>query len=99
MQNINSLLKNPTRPAKKKRASERGDLMDFFLANLNPERVKGGYKPLTPGYLSFKLSGLKLPDLYYMRSVFLDIEKRNGRVAAIKNFYWSIRNNENTSDA
>ncbi len=69
------------------RTSERAELLRFFIDNL---RQKNG-KPFSARMIAFKLSHLKLPDLYYTKSVFSDILKCKGLDSASKWFWFSIR--------
>ena len=69
--------------------TERGDLLQFFLDKLNAARKGTKYKPLTPAALAVKLSHLKLPDLYYLKSSCLDAEREGKPFSAI--FWWSIK--------
>ena len=74
-----------------KKGSERGDLIQFFVDNL---RDKNGNK-YPAKRIAIKLSHLKLPDLYYFKSVFIDILKRKGEDAAGKYFNWSLKVDKN----
>jgi hypothetical protein len=74
-------------------ASERGELLQFFLDNLNPARKADGYRPLTPAALGVRLSHLSLQNLYYLKSVCLDAERNGKPFSAI--FWWSITPKEN----
>lgn len=46
------------------RGSQRGDMLDKFLAKLNPSRIAAGYKPLTHARLSALISHIPTEDLY-----------------------------------
>jgi hypothetical protein len=86
MEPIKSLLRAP-RP--KKPVSERAELLQFFLDKVNAARRGTKYKPLRPAALAVKLSHLKLPDLYYLKSVCEDAERRGKPFSAI--FWWSLK--------
>jgi hypothetical protein len=68
---------------RKRRRSERGDLIETFLLRLNPGRKAKGYPPLTYGRLAYLLTGIKTPDLYYLMSVCNDAERRGYPFSAI----------------
>ena len=55
-------------PPEKKRRTERGDLLDYFLSVLNPGRIKEGFKPVDHGFLNWKLKGVPTRDLYALQS-------------------------------
>lgn len=54
---------------KRKRGSERGALVGWFLDNLN--RTSGG-RQWKASYIGFRLAHLSLSDLYYLKSVLSD---------------------------
>lgn len=61
--------------AKKKRTSERAELVRYFF-----EHAKagwGGRGPLTPGFIGYKLAPLSVQDLYAFKSMCED-RSRNG---------------------
>jgi hypothetical protein len=68
---------------KKGRRTERGDLVSFFSNEMQRE----------PRYIAFRLSHLTIPDLYYIKSVYTDTQRRNGNVSAIK-YLWAITRTE-----
>jgi hypothetical protein len=53
---------------KKTPVSERGEMFDFFIQMLNPQRLKDGYPPLTHARLGYLLAGIPTKDLYALRS-------------------------------
>lgn len=69
------LFGNVHKPEPKRRRTERGELVDWFLMELNPSRVEKGYPPLSHGRLSFMLSGIPTKDLYALQSKMRDAEK------------------------
>lgn len=83
MEKISTLFGNRAAPPTRKRASERGDLIDTFLLRLNPGRKAKGYQPLTYGRLAYLLAGIKTADLYYLLSVCTDAERRGYPFSAI----------------
>jgi hypothetical protein len=65
------------KPQKQKAAnSERSELIGYFHKNVNADR--GGRKPLPIRAIAVKLGGLKLPDLYYLKSICEDEQRRGG---------------------
>lgn len=56
-------------PKVKKHASERGDLLDYFLSQLNPRRVAAGYPPYDHARLGKMLAGRDTQFLYYLQRV------------------------------
>lgn len=58
-----------SKPVKKERASERGDLMRYFLTKLNVARVRDGLSPLTMPRMGRILQAIPTKDLYYLQSV------------------------------
>lgn len=70
----------PTLFEKAPKKTERGELLKEFAGKLG--------KPI--GYVAMRLSGFKLPDLYYIKSI-ADAEERRGGIWS-KVFYGSIKN-------
>lgn len=70
--------------------SERGLLIEEFYNKLKGEWK--GNSPLSYGYLCFRVSHLKVPDLYYLKSICFDYERRGGIFA--KCFWGSIKANK-----
>jgi len=69
---------------KKERATERGEMMQYFLERLNQSRVMDGLKPLTMARMGRVLEGIPTTDLYYLKSV-CDKAKHFS-----KKFWWEI---------
>lgn len=78
MQRLSSFFQEQKTKAPK-RQSERGSLLEYFSEKIN--------KPI--GFVAFKLTGFKLPDLYYLKSV-CDSEEKRGTPWS-KVFYGSIK--------
>ncbi|MBC7836617.1 hypothetical protein H7X87_02455 [Acetobacteraceae bacterium] len=55
--------------SKKERATERGELMQYFLEKLNRSRVRDGYPALTLPRMGKTLQAIPTKDLYYLKSV------------------------------
>ncbi len=66
----------------KKKGSERGELLDYFSKKL------GRKIP----FIAFKLTGFKLPDLYYLKSICDDAERRGTPWGKV--FWGSIKNKD-----
>jgi hypothetical protein len=56
-------------PRKKEKATERGELMRYFMERLNRSRVRDGLPPLTMPRMGRLLQAIPTNDLYYLRSV------------------------------
>lgn len=65
-----------------KRTSERGELLKYFLHRVNAGRAV----PFPPAYLGMRVAHLALPDLYYMKSVGEDYERRG--VGTFSKYFW-----------
>ncbi len=76
MDQIASFLKIPT---KSKKANERGELLKYFATKIQ--------KPI--GFVAMKLTGLKVEDLYFIKSA-CDQEEKRG-VPWSKVFYGSLK--------
>ena len=70
---------------RKDRASERGELMEYFMLKLNISRVQDGLVPLTMGRMGKILEAIPTKDLYYLKSV-CDQAKNFS-----KKFWWEIK--------
>jgi hypothetical protein len=75
-----------------KHANERGELFDYFLSMLNPDRKKAGYPPLDHPRIGKLLQGVPTKDLYALKSSMADIGRRGGNPC--KYFWWSIKPND-----
>lgn len=67
------------------KATERGELMEYFLKNLNSARVRDGLPPMTMGRMGRLLVAIPTKDLYYLKSV-CDQSKDFS-----KKFWWEIK--------
>lgn len=76
----------------KERATERGELMKYFLDKLNRDRVRDGIGPLTMGRMGRLLVAIPTKDLYFLKSVCDDAESRSGTTDSFsKKFWWEIK--------
>ncbi len=75
----------------KSRATERGELMEYFIQKLNASRAQDGLAPMTMGRMGRVLVGIPTKDLYFLKSVCDDAQKRNGVSAFSKKFWWEVK--------
>jgi hypothetical protein len=71
-------------PKGRKRQTERGELMRFFLRHLNHSRAHDGLAPMTMAHLGTVLEKIPTQDLYYLKSV-CSQAKNFG-----KKFWWEL---------
>ncbi len=71
-------------PSGKKRETERGELMRFFLRHLNYSRKQDGLAPMTMAHLGTKLEKIPTKDLYYLKSVCSQAKSFS------KTFWWEL---------
>lgn len=76
---------------KKSRDTERGELMEYFMHKLNIARKRDGLPPLTMGRMGRTLVAIPTKDLYYLKSVCDDADKRGGLDAFCKKFWWEVK--------
>jgi hypothetical protein len=89
MEKISNLFGERKSLPKKKRRSERSDLIEYFYLNANADRDGKKYKKLPVTYYAWKLSHLKVPDLDYLKSVCEDAERRGGSWSKV--FWGSLK--------
>lgn len=80
-----------TAQKKKDRATERGELMEYFMRKLNYARVRDGMLALTMARMGRTLVAIPTKDLYYLKSVCDDADKRGGIDAFSKKFWWEVK--------
>lgn len=71
-------------PKGRKRKTERGELMRFFLRHLNHSRAHDGLAPMTMAHLGTVLEKIPTHDLYYLKNV-CSQAKNFG-----KKFWWEL---------
>ena len=71
-------------PKGKKRQTERGELMRFFLRHLNYSRKNDGLAPMTMAHLGTVLEKIPTQDLYYLKSVCSQAKSFS------KTFWWEL---------
>ena len=85
MQHIKAHMGGESSRSKKERATERGELMKYFMENLNVSRRRDGLPPLTMPRMGRLLVAIPTKDLYYLKSV-CDQAKDFS-----KKFWWEIK--------
>ncbi len=71
-------------PKGKKRLTERGEMMRFFLRHLNHSRKNDGLPPMTMAHLGTVLEQIPTQDLYYLKSVCSQAKSFS------KTFWWEL---------
>ena len=71
-------------PKGKKRLTERGEIMRFFLRHLNVARKQDGLAPMTMAHLGTVLEQIPTKDLYYLKSVCSQAKNFS------KTFWWEL---------
>ena len=84
---------------RRNRASERGDLMQYFMQKLNMTRNRDGLQPLTMARMGRILLAIPTKDLYFLKSICDDAGKRNGLDAFCKKFWWEVSPKNHTDEA
>lgn len=64
--------------------TERGELMRYFLGQINPSRITAGFPKMNYGRLGRMLQGIETKDLYYLKRVCDDSTNFS------KRFFWEI---------
>jgi hypothetical protein len=89
MEKLADLFAQNAKLPKKTRRTERGDLLDYFTHNANLDRDGLKYKKLKISFMAWKLQGLKVKDLYYLKSVCEQERRRGGSWS--KAFWGSLK--------
>ena len=76
--------KSAAAPKGKKRLTERGEIMRFFLRHLNVARKQDGLAPMTMAHLGTVLEQIPTKDLYYLKSVCSQAKNFS------KTFWWEL---------
>ncbi|MDB5244516.1 MAG: hypothetical protein JWN18_386 [Parcubacteria group bacterium] len=71
-------------PKGRKRKTERGEMMRFFLRHLNYSRKTDGLPPMTMAHLGTVLEQIPTQDLYYLKSVCSQAKSFS------KTFWWEL---------
>ncbi len=88
MEHISKHMDSLSARSKKERATERGELMKYFMERLNIARKRDHIPPLTMPRMGRLLVAIPTQDLYYLRSV-CDQSKDFS-----KKFWWEIKPKE-----
>jgi hypothetical protein len=72
-------------PRKKERATERGELMQYFMEKLNRARIRDGIPPLSMPRMGKILQLIPTKDLYYLKSVCDSASDFS------KKFWWEVK--------
>jgi hypothetical protein len=85
-----SLLQGYNIQVKRTRRTERGDLIDLFLAELNSQRVQSGFKPLSLPFLSryFSERRMSVPQIYQF---YMDCK----RAKNFSSYFWFMTSAKN----
>ncbi len=73
--------------------------MQYFMQKLNVSRTRDGLGPLTMGRMGRVLQGIPTKDLYFLKSICDDAQKRNGIDAFSKRFWWEINPKKHEGEA
>ncbi|OGC86229.1 hypothetical protein A3D70_01760 [Candidatus Adlerbacteria bacterium RIFCSPHIGHO2_02_FULL_54_18] len=84
MQHIKQHMGGEPSRGENERATERGELMHYFMERLNSSRRRDGLSPLTMPRMGRLLVAIPTKDLYYLRSI-CDKAKDFS-----KKFWWEI---------
>lgn len=89
LQSIRDMLPNLAKkvaeaPKGRKRLTERGELMKFFLRHVNYARKQDGLAPMTMAHMGVVLEQIPTPDLYYLKSVCSQAKNFS------KRFWWEL---------
>lgn len=97
MQHISAHLKG--QGGRKDRASERGELMQYFRQKLNMTRARDGLAPLAMARMGRVLQAIPTSDLYFLKSICDDAQKRGGIDAFSKKFWWEVNPKHHLEEA
>ena len=84
MEHIGKHMAVPSARSKKERATERGEMMKYFVERLNAGRARDGYPPLGLPRMGRLLLAIPTKDLYYLKSVCEQSKDFS------KKFWWEI---------
>ena len=85
--------------AKRDKPTERGELMRHFMQKLNHARLRDGLPPLTMPRMGRLLVAIPTKDLYFLKSVCDDADRRGGLDSFCKKFWWEIHPKNHTPEA
>lgn len=79
--------------SKKSNETERGELMRYFMRQLNLSRMRDGLPLLTMGRMGKLLQGIPTKDLYYLKRICDDAPHFS------KKFWWEMKPENHTEEA
>lgn len=98
MEHIGKHIRGEVPKKKRGRDTERGELMEYFMRKLNLARKRDGLPMLTMGRMGRLLVAIPTKDLYYLKSVCDDADKRGGLDAFCKKFWWEVKPRKEEKD-
>ncbi len=93
MEHIGKHMRQDSPRSKREKATERGELMKYFMVQLNVSRLRDGIPPLTMPRMGRLLVAIPTKDLYYLKTV-CDQSKDFS-----KKFWWEIKPANHTPEA
>lgn len=75
----------------KDKVTERGELMEYFVKQINIARRRDGYPPLTIPRMARTLVGIPTKDLYYLKKVCDEAKDFS------KKFWWEVNPKKHAS--
>lgn len=84
MEHIGKHMHEQSARSKKDKATERGELMKYFMDRLNAARLRDGLPPLTMPRMGRLLVAIPTKDLYYLKRVCDEAKDFS------KKFWWEI---------
>jgi hypothetical protein len=75
-------------PKKRKRLTERGEMMRYFKDELNKTRIKDGFEYISMPRMGKILEMIPTSDLYYLKSVCDEAARRGNSFS--KRFWWEL---------
>ena len=93
MEHIGKHMETLSARSKKEKATERGELMKYFIEQLNVRRIRDGYPRLTLPRMGRLLVAIPTKDLYYLKSVCEQSKDFS------KKFWWEINPKNHTPEA
>jgi hypothetical protein len=95
MEHIGAHLSQPG-PKKRKRLTERGELMRYFKDALNKTRISDGFEYITMPRMGKILEAIPTNDLYYLKSVCDEAARRGNSFS--KRFWWELDPKKHTEE-
>lgn len=93
MEHIGKHIRTPSEASKRDKATERGELMKYFMERLNVGRKRDGIAPLSMPRMGRLLVAIPTQDLYYLKRVCDDAKDFS------KKFWWEIKPENHTEEA